>query len=233
MPRHPRGGVHPGGVQRVLHGRPRRAPQGAVLLAQPGGLPPGRVGEGDVHFAERHGGGPDHLADARARDQGDAGRQRGAQLQLGEDGRARGGARSAGLFLPNSAHRLCHRLRLRRQPFHAERGEFGSPPCFFDGQAFKSIVMNFRKDENTIAENCLMAFERNRLAMFNRAISTAGTSAVSNQSQQNSGGTDQEDRGSMDIERVTSIEDRTRVLRRKHFATLMVRLLTAVQKGSK
>eukprot|EP00959_Pyramimonas_sp_CCMP1952_P261592 5469422-Pyramimonas_sp.AAC.1 len=111
--------------------------------------------------------------------------------------------------------------------------KFGSPPCFFDGQAFKSIVMNFRKDENTIAENCLMAFERNRLAMFNRAISTAGTSAVSNQSQQNSGGTDQEDRGSMDIERVTSIEDRTRVLRRKHFATLMVRLLTAVQKGSK
>ena len=94
-------------------------------------------------------------------------------------------------------------------------------------------MTNFQKDENIIAENCLTSYATNKRTSTKSALSgksggsKAGPGSEAKYSVAGSQAT------SVGDVRTASVEDRMRVLRRKHAATLMVRLLTAVQKGSK
>jgi len=97
--------------------------------------------------------------------------------------------------------------------------------------AFRSHIMNYKPDENTIAENCLSTYEITRKAHSNyaRSVMSDGKKKDPAASEaQSLGGTE-----ATHVEnRMSSIDDKTKVLRRKHFSTLMVQLLTAVQSGT-
>jgi len=97
--------------------------------------------------------------------------------------------------------------------------------------AFRSHIVNYKPDENTIAENCLSMYETTR-----KVHSTYARSHASDGKKKDPAGSEAQSLGGTESthmeNRMSSIDEKTKVLRRKHFSTLMVQLLTAVQSGT-